>query len=205
MLRYLYIDESGDLGEKGSKYLVISCLVIENPASLDRIIKKMRRSKFKKELRKAQEIKATKSSPEIIKHMIRQINGISNVFVHFIVLEKGKVFSEFLKNNKHKLYNYISGKLGQKIIMNGCDLEIRIDKSKGKQILRDDFNSYFCSKLREKSSIPKIKIDHSYSHSWSGLQFADILVWSCFQKFEHDTNTFLELLDLDKREIYHAF
>ncbi|MBT3464974.1 DUF3800 domain-containing protein [archaeon] len=205
MLKYLYIDESGDLGLKGSKFLIISCIVTKSPAKLDRIIKNMRRNKFRKQLKKAQEIKASKSKSEIIKHMIIKLNDLEDVKMHMIVLEKGKLFSEFLKNNKHKLYNYISGKLAQKIIVNSDDLEVRIDKSKGKQILRDDFNNYFDKKLRDGLSLRKIKIYHSSSHSWSGLQFADILAWSCFQKFEHSDNDFLDLIDLEKREIYHAF
>ena len=50
MLSYMYIDESGDLGDNDgcSKYLVISALLIKNPNKLDRIIKNMRRNKFKK-------------------------------------------------------------------------------------------------------------------------------------------------------------
>ena len=53
MYNYMYIDESGDLGEKEgcSKHIVISALLIDNPAPLERIIKNMRRHKFKKELR----------------------------------------------------------------------------------------------------------------------------------------------------------
>jgi len=58
----MYIDESGDLGLKGSKYLVLSALMIDNPKELKRIVKNMRRNKFKKELKKAIEIKANKSS-----------------------------------------------------------------------------------------------------------------------------------------------
>ena len=44
MYKYMYIDESGDLGEnKGcSKYVVITALLIDNPAPLERIIKNMR-------------------------------------------------------------------------------------------------------------------------------------------------------------------
>lgn len=48
MLKYIYIDESGDLGSKGSKYLILSCLVTSNPEKLSRIIKNIRRYKFSK-------------------------------------------------------------------------------------------------------------------------------------------------------------
>ena len=52
--KYIYIDESGDLGlsEMSSKVLVISALIADDPRKLDRIIKNARRYKFSKELRK---------------------------------------------------------------------------------------------------------------------------------------------------------
>lgn len=64
-MRYMFLDESGDLGLKGSNYLVIAALVVKKPKRLDKIIKNMRRNKFKKELKKAQEIRANKSSQAV--------------------------------------------------------------------------------------------------------------------------------------------
>ncbi|MBI5072663.1 DUF3800 domain-containing protein [Candidatus Woesearchaeota archaeon] len=204
MLKYMYIDESGDLGIDGSEYLILSALLVENPAVLDRIIKNMRRNKFKKELKKAVEIKANKSSKELKICMLQKLNELIGAQIFYVVLEKKKLHSEFLKNNKHKLYNYVSGKLAKQMLLDNLDLEIRIDKSKGKQLLQEDFNSYFSKILKEKSSIKKIIIYHSYSHSWSGLQFADLLSWSCFQKFEHNNNEYVDIIKLDQ-EVYHVW
>jgi len=120
------------------------------------------------------------------------------------VLEKKKIFSDFLKNDKHKLYNCVAGKLARNIIINNSDINIKIDKSKGKQILREDFNAYFRNCLTEKSSTVKVTIEHSYSHAWSGLQFADILAWSCFQKFEHDNSAYVDVIKLEQ-EVYHVW
>ena len=55
--KYIYIDESGDLGlsEMSSNVLVISALIADDPRKLDRVIKNARRHKFSKELRKAKE------------------------------------------------------------------------------------------------------------------------------------------------------
>jgi len=117
--------------------------------------------------------------------------------------EKKKLFSDFLKNDKHKLYNYVAGKLARNIILSNMDVVIKIDKSKGKQMLREDFNDYFIKCLRERSNI-KASIEHSYSHAWSGLQFADILAWSCFQKFEHDNGEYIDLIKLEQ-EVYHVW
>jgi len=84
MLSYMYIDESGDLGGRGSKYMVLAALLVEEPRNLDRIIKNMRRNKFKKELKNAVEIKADKSSDAVIKHMLHNLNSVAGakVFSH---------------------------------------------------------------------------------------------------------------------------
>jgi hypothetical protein len=204
MLRYMYIDESGDLGGKGSKYMVLAALLVEEPRELDRIIKNMRRNKFKKELKKAAEIKADKSSDAVRKHVLQKINEVKGAKIFYIVLEKKKIFSDFLKNDKHKLYNYVAGKLARNIILNNVDINIKIDKSKGKQMLREDFNAYFIKCLTEKSKTIKATIEHSYSHSWSGLQFSDILAWSCFQKFEHNNSEYIDLVKIEQ-EVYHVW
>jgi len=202
--KYIYIDESGDLGRNGSQYLVLSALIIENPKELDRIIKNMRRNKFKKELKGSSEIKANKSSGNVITYMLEKLNSVKNVRVLYVVLEKKKLFSEYLKNDKNKLYNYVAGKLAKQILFDNCHIEVRIDRRYGKQLLQQGFNEYFIKCLKENSNPLKIEIEHSYSHNFSGLQFADILAWCCFQKFEHNDNSFIEKLKIEQ-EVYHVW
>jgi hypothetical protein len=163
----------------------------------------MRRNKFRKQLKKANEIKANKSSSRLITHMIKELNDL-NYTAYFMILEKNRVYSQYLTADKHKLYNFVAGKLAKNIVLEDIDVEVRIDKSKGKQLLREDFNKYFETYLRERSSIRKISIHHSYSHSWSGLQFADILAWSMFQRFEHGDTSYIDVLK-NPPEIYHTW
>ena len=140
--KHVYIDESGDLGKNGSKFLVLSALIIENPQELDRIIKNMRRNKFKKELKNASEIKANKSSHNVISYILEKLNEAKNIKVLYVILEKKRLISEYLKNNKDKLYNYVAGKLAKQLLMHECHIEIRIDRRYGKQLLQQDFNNY---------------------------------------------------------------
>ena len=200
---YIFIDESGDLGLRGSKYFVLSALMVKDYSFLDRIIKNMRRHKFKKELHKASEIKANKSSNELRRYMLEKLNEVEGARVLYSILEKKQLYSEYLKDDKHKLYNYVAGNLAKKIVLDDVDVEVKIDKSKGKQILRDDFNEYFEKCLKEGSIINKATVYHSNSQNWSGLQFADILAWACFQKFEHNNSEFIDLVQ--KKKIYHVW
>lgn len=199
-LSYVFIDESGDPGLYGSRYLVLAALIVSNPKALDRIIKNMRRNKFKKELKKASEI----SSETIITYMVSALNGIKTAKVLYVVLEKKKLISEYLKNNKDELYNYVAGKLAKQLIFNNASIEVRIDRRHGKQLLRQDFNNYFMKCLQKNSSPTKVTIEHSYSHNFAGLQFADILAWACFQKFEHHNNKFIDVLNINQ-EVYHVW
>ena len=103
MFKYLYIDESGDLGfnEKSSKFIIISALVVDNARELDRIIKNMRRNKFRKELRKLEEIKAYKLHNKIRVYMLRKLNSVSGAKVFYVILEKRKLFSKYLRGDKN--------------------------------------------------------------------------------------------------------
>lgn len=202
--KYMYIDESGDLGLNGSNYMTIAALLVTEPKELDRIIKSLRRNKFRKELKKAIEIKANKSSAQLITEMILRLNQVKGAKLFFIVLEKQKVTSEYFKSNKHKLYDYVAGRLAKNIILEGGCVEVRIDLSKGKHILREDFNKCFLRNLHKNSKPTAVSIFHSLSHCWAGLQFADVLAWSCFQKFEHSNPVFIDLIILEK-EIYFVW
>ena len=201
VLKYMYIDESGDLGfsKNSSKVLVISALLVEDSKDLDRIIKNMRRNKFRRELKAVTEIKANNSSPDLRKHMIYRLNRLPRAANFNITFLKERLTSEYLLNHKDKLYNFVAGKLAVNINLYDCDLEIRIDKSKGKQLLRDDFNQYFEQLLRKDSDIGRLNIHHSYSHSFSGLQFADLLAWSVYQKEERDNPEYVNLFGFESK------
>jgi hypothetical protein len=167
--KYIYIDESGELGlsKMSSKVLIISALIADDSRKLDRIIKNARRYKFSKELRKAKEIKFNKSSHELKKYLIMKLNETAQCRGVHCVLYKKNLTSEYLKDHKHKLYNYAAGQLAKAIVLESCNVVVRIDKSKGKQILRDDFNKYFERNLRDGSLIDGINIFHSQSENFS--------------------------------------
>jgi hypothetical protein len=197
---YLYVDESGDLGNQ-SRFFIIAAISTENYTKLNRIIKNMRRNKFRKELKSALEIKANNSSKELISYMINKINELDRIDIFCVVLDKTKIKSEFLKNDKNKLYNFVAGKILN--LINCCDdLIIRIDKSKGNQLLRDDFDNYLKLLFKRQNFDKKLDIHHSYSHSWSGLQFADILAWAFYQQFEHQNSEYVNLLKINPKINY---
>jgi hypothetical protein len=194
-VRYVFIDETGDLGQKGSHYFVITAVWIDRPELLDRLIKNIRRHKFRKQLSEVAELKANKSKSELRSYIIEQLNLIGGLRGHAIILDKSRLYSSFLKNDKNKLYNYVCGVLASTMTIDSKKLIIRIDKSKGKQALRDDFDKYVTDKLHETRWNREVEIYHSWSQSWSGLQLADFVSWAVFQKYEHDDDSYFKIIE----------
>lgn len=40
-MSYIFIDESGDLGDKGSKYFVLAAILVEDKKVLEKLIKRL--------------------------------------------------------------------------------------------------------------------------------------------------------------------
>ena len=186
-MTYLIIDESGDLGKNGSKYFIILGILIENEKELDKIIKSLRRNKFKKTLSKVREIKGTKCSSTIIKQILRKINNL-NIKTYCIVLNK----DEFPIKNKNYVYDCLAGVLAEQIKIDSS-LIVRIDKSKSNEKEISDFNKLFREKLNINNEF-KVEIHHSLSHKYKSIQIADVLAWSYFQKFEKNNPEFVDLI-----------
>lgn len=192
---FVFIDESGDPGEHGSKFLVIAALWVKDPVILERLMKKIRRKKpYDRFLKKTSELHASSSSDEFRRYVLEEIAKCDGINAYAVVLEKSKVYSSFLKTNKHKLYNYVSGDLVSKWDISGRHLIIRIDKSKGKQVLQEDFNRYVTDRVQRAGCLITSEIHHSYSQSWHGLQFVDFVAWAVFHWKESGDATFYELI-----------
>jgi hypothetical protein len=208
MPKLVFIDESGDLGlsSQSSSHLIITALIVSDPLPLNRIIKKLRRnSSFKKELKDCSEIKGNKASKALKKYVFSMLNEIENLRVIHIVFEKQKLTDAYLSKDKHKLYNCIAGKIAEYVTSENCDLVIRIDRSKGKQALIDDFNKSLEHKFETVGFCHNLQIHHSNSNAWAGLQLVDVLAWAEFQKICRGNNEYICLLNSDKQEEHDVF
>jgi hypothetical protein len=196
---HVFIDESGDFGftKKSTKFLVIACLISENPFAFDAIIRKMRRHKFKRELSTSEEIKANRSAPEIRNYMIEMLNLIQNVEIEFLVINKdeyksrisGKdlsaksIFQETYRRVKEMLRGY-----HPRILLLDNLSPIRGFLKELQDIFKNDDDEY-----------TNVEIHMANSNSWSGLQFADLLAWCCFRACENNDRSYLDKITVKLR------
>src|SRR3989344_5630579 len=168
---YLYIDESGDLGEHGSKYFTIAAISIKEPKILERIIKKLRRRKLKKGIKQLPEIKANNSNAKIREYVLNKVK-ISDCEILAVIIEKNNVSGHSFKV-KDELYNYLCGILMEKIVLPKVKLIITIDKKNTNTLIREDFDKYIRKKLESRNKDIKIDIYHKPSHTSNELQVVD--------------------------------
>lgn len=85
----LFLDESGDMGIKGSDFFIITILAIKsnNLRKLTHIDNRVRRNKFKKELKRKKEIKGSTSSEDLIFYLIKRLNEMDYT-AYSIVMNK---------------------------------------------------------------------------------------------------------------------
>jgi len=207
MVKYIFLDESGELGckQSSSKYFVITLLSCDEGElyELRRIMKKVRKSIFKRKMRKYPELKGNNSTDKIRLDTLNRFNKTnSEIFV--IVLEKSKVY-EYLKNKKDKLYNYISN-----LILNECSLEnthvsLVVDKSKTNRSLREDFDNYIRNNINKNNNNCKLIIKHENSQKEGCLQVLDFISWAIFRNYEFSDSRFMDIIKnkiVIKKEVF---
>lgn len=190
-MSYIYIDESGDLGTKkvSSKYFVIAAIKVENSKKLEKIIKKTRRD-FKKKMLTSNEVKGGNLPYDLKIKILKKLKNMDyEVFI--IVFDKENRYKIGYEDNK-KAYDILSSRLA-KLINIDKPTFIFIDKSKNKQEEIDNFNELFLNNLNNIKKQP-IKIKHTNSIHYKGLQMADLISWSTFQNFENDNSEFLDII-----------
>ena len=185
---YIYIDESGDLGED-SKYFIISAIISSNKTDLERIINKIKRI-IKKQLRNSNEIKGNNTPNYIIKKILKRLENIDYEAV-IIVFNKENI-DKIKYSNNNELYDIIASELAKMITIKQ-KTSIIIDKSKTKHSDIKLFDKYFIENLNNNLNFP-IEISHLSSTNSKGLQIIDIISWSYFQNYEKNNDEFIKLI-----------
>lgn len=192
-MKYIYIDESGDLGDNylGSRYFVMAAIIADNPKNLVRIIKNAR-NKYSGIIGRDLEIKGNKTNPHVIKKILGKVNNIDyQVCAIFLNKENLHNILEFYKHNV--LYDTLASKLAEKITITSPTIVI-VDRSKGKHEDIRIFNERFSSSLNNPNDY-LINITHGNSIKERGLQIADLVAWSVFQSLEHKNFEFVDLIE----------
>lgn len=191
----IFLDESGDLGfdfskNKTSKVFVLNLLVcadLQALASFKHAVRRTLKNKVKQKKKNKDEceLKASKTSLEVKKYFFKQLPQ-TGWGIYSYILNKNRVY-DYLKTpqNKHRLYNFISGKLLGKISFgkNTGTVNLVIDRSKAPDEVAE-FNDYLRNQIESKIPLSAVlKISHLKSEASPGIQAIDLFSWGIYRKY----------------------
>ena len=206
-MRYLYLDESGDLGfdfvnKKPSKFFTVTILALGSVGTnrkMTKAIKIVLRRKLNpkgKRKRIVQELKGTATTIDIKKYFYKQVKD-TKFGLYSISLNKRRVYEHLVKD-KSKIYNFVARQVLDRIPFDKNKnerVELIIDRSKSKPEI-EEFNSYIRNQLEGKlDSKTPLDIYHRRSHETSGLQAVDMFCWGIFEKYERNRIEWFEIFE----------
>jgi len=208
-MRYLYLDESGDLGFKklSSKWFIFTIAMTSGPRLLERVVKKIWRP-LKKKHKKLGELHASRADDITRTRMLQKLNELDDLKVLCIILNKKKVHID-LQNQKNYLYNYTANILLDRFysghaVKGGEQIHLFIDRKDTKKKLRENFINYLTNQMISRGQKHFSIVLHP-SHENKSLQAVDFISWAIFRKYERGDYQFYELIKgriIDERLLF---
>jgi hypothetical protein len=206
---FSYLDESGDLGESGSKFLILTLICIKSQKKFSKIISKYR-TKILKTKKGQSYIK--KTGGELKFAYFPDENLLENLLSEFMQHEIDIYYKKIKKNNETisiyeketilvNLYHHIcksNNKIPNKII---ADLSY-FNKNKKNcysiEPINDNKNRIILSCISEEEAKKTDKcsfcIEHDNSRQNELLQVVDLISGSIFCKYERDNKKYYEII-----------
>ncbi len=165
-----YIDESGDTGlsKKSSKSFILTAIIVSDTISLERIARKVFRTKIKNKS-KSNQLHANKDTEKVHKAIIKELDKIE----YKVLVQNDKNYFK----NIESLFLSLSKQGVEKIIL----------------AQRDRRKTTF-AKINKISLDLSMDIDQTIPINSKGLQIADFVSWSVFRSLEYKDFSYLEKL-----------
>ncbi len=192
MKAYVLLDESGDLGEYGTRYFILAGILTLHPRAVERVIKKTRQRILKKKLKEVPELKANKSNHIIreylLKHLIKTPCDILAIAV-----DKSKIRKD-LYQVQNRLYNFLVSILLNSIPREIGEVCIIVDRRYTNTYLRMNFTQYIVYKLQQRRPSLRVEVHHIPSSSFVPLQAVDFVAWAIQRKYNFGDESYFNII-----------
>lgn len=173
---YVFIDDSGDAGFKldngSSELFVIACCVFETSDVAQSTAEKVRLLRDELGRSKQSEFKFSKTKLDLQQTFFKTLDP-ELFFVRAIVVDKRKMYSEYLKTNHESFYNYVI----QLVLANSDGTiegaSVKIDGT-GSRDYRTAARKYLLAEVNKSGAQFIRKVGYVKSHSDFLIQVADM-------------------------------
>lgn len=195
MKKFIYIEESGDLGfnfdKNCSEFFTITLLVVNGVNANRGIIKaikttlKRKLNSKNKQKRIVTELKGTQTTFAIKKYFYSRVQDL-DFEIYAITIPKRKINLE-LQHSKHRFYNWIIKQIISQInLQKASQLIIYLDRLKNPQQI-SDCDAYLTANLESQISLKtRVDIYHECSEKIKPLQAVDLFCYGVSRKHNQD-------------------
>lgn len=201
-MAYIFLDESGDLGfdftkKKTSKYFVLTFLFVDDKRPVDKLVKKLFASFSKQQVRSHNGVlHAYKETPRTRQKLLSGL-AEKDVSILTIYLNKKKVYTK-LQDEKQVLYNYVTNILldrlmTRKLVPLNHKVQLIASRYETNRLLNENFKDYLSHQVSRNHKI-KLEVEIKTPHQDKCLQVVDMASWAIFRKWEHQDESYYNLI-----------
>lgn len=193
-MKYIYIDESGDLGltERSSRCFVISGAIVDDERVLGKIANKIWKT-FKN--KKRGELHAIHENSITRKRILRMIGDTTGINIVTAIFNKSKFRNNISVDYLYSsiLSYFIESIFHNEYIKSDEGVRIFIDQRNLKKVLKDALIRNMKQIIEEYHNKNYI-LNFTISHNSKAIQVVDFISWAIFRKNEIDEDEFFELI-----------
>lgn len=187
----IFIDESGDLGQNGSRYFVIAVLAPKNKKRLDNIVKHYCANSG------TIEMKAYNLNFPTKENLLRKIGSAHDYSISYVVADK-KHIDPMLFRDKNILYNYLYQWAIEPIIKSSTEsVNIVTDNHSVRVSSKNSLADYVKTKayFEWRFQYP-ISLSYTDSRKCRAIQVADLMANTIFGKYSQNKDHLYGLLNI---------
>lgn len=197
------MDESGDLGfneqkEKTSKNFIIAFLFSQNKNILDKIVKKVFNA-LPQNIKKKHSgtFHCYKEQPKVRLKLLSLLKDKKDISIMIIRLNKGNVWTD-LRQEKSILYNYVVNILlnrvfSKKLIPIKDKIVFIQSQRETNKLLNLNFKQYISQQVKKNHGV-ELVVEIKRPSKEKALQIVDFVSWGVFRKYEHNDDTYYNII-----------
>lgn len=190
----VYIDESGNLGEKSNdRFFVITAVCFLKPKRIKNIIK---RFKVRKSIT---ELKGSLCDVVDRQYLLNRLNSKNDYFISYIILDKKNLEKKKLFEDSNILFNYLCSFLFKKMLRNSQEkINLFFDNRVVKVASGNSLYDYMRIKAyTEWNFSGDIQVQYLDSHNSHLIQMADFISNTIYQSYRYGKSHFYKMLKIN--------
>lgn len=186
------IDESGNSGQGGGRYFVIAAIQADNPKRLKNIAKRFCVNCGMKEI-KGSLLKFPERQA-----LLNSLNRVQDYRVSYLVLDKHHFYRKDMFG-QNVLFNYLASFVCEDLLKQSqSDVTLCFDNRTVRTASKYSLPDYLKTKLLEWNIMNNIEVCFYESHSHRGIQIADLVANTIFQRYTYGKDHFYKQLNIRK-------